>query len=72
MKTNRSFTVRRIAEGGIIAALYVVLTYVAYTANLSGQLAVQMRLSEALTILPYFTLPGRKKRPYVLSIALMS
>ena len=61
MKTNRSFTVRRIAEGGIIAALYVVLTYVAYTANLSGQLAVQMRLSEALTILPYFTpaaIPG--------------
>lgn len=50
-----------LARGGIIAALYVVLTYVAYTANLSGQLSVQMRLSEALTILPYFTaaaIPG--------------
>lgn len=55
MKPNNPFTVRRIAQGGLIAALYVVFTYVSYTMNLSGQLAVQLRLSEALTVLPYFT-----------------
>ncbi|MDO4853431.1 MAG: QueT transporter family protein [Clostridia bacterium] len=55
MEKDRIFTVRRLAEGGIIAALYVVFTYVSYTMNLSGQLAVQLRLSEALTVLPFFT-----------------
>ena len=49
------FSAHQIARGGIIAALYVVLTYVSYTMNLSGQLAVQLRLSEALTVLPFFT-----------------
>ncbi len=55
MENKRTFPVRRLVEGGIIAALYVVFTYVSYTMNLSGQLAVQLRLSEALTVLPYFT-----------------
>ncbi len=55
MEKDRIFTVRRLAESGIIAALYVVFTYVSYTMNLSGQLAVQLRLSEALTVLPFFT-----------------
>lgn len=61
MKANTHSRVLFLAQGGIIAALYVVLTYVAYTMNLSGQLAVQLRLSEALTVLPYFTasaIPG--------------
>ena len=55
MNKARIFSVRQIAQAGIIAALYVVFTYVSYTMNLSGQLAVQLRLSEALTVLPYFT-----------------
>lgn len=61
MNKKNPFSVQWIAQGGIIAALYVVLTYVSYTMNLSGQLAVQLRLSEALTVLPYFTaaaIPG--------------
>ncbi len=61
MKKLNLFSAKYIAKGGIIAALYVVLTYISYTMNLSGQLAVQLRLSEALTILPFFTsaaIPG--------------
>lgn len=61
MEKNPLFSGKQIARGGIIAALYVVLTYASYTMNLSGQLAVQLRLSEALTVLPYFTaaaIPG--------------
>ena len=61
MNQNQLFTAKYIAKGGIIAALYVVFTYISYTMNLSGQLAVQLRLSEALTILPFFTsaaIPG--------------
>ena len=49
-----------IVQAGIIAALYVVLTFLANAMGLvSG--AIQFRLSEALTILPYFTtaaIPG--------------
>ena len=52
MKAPTHSRVLYLARGGIIAALYVVLTYVAYTMNLSGQLSVQLRLSEALTVLP--------------------
>ncbi len=55
MKEKRFFTVRRIAEGGIIAALYVVLTWLSYILGLSGQNLIQFRLSEALTVLPFFT-----------------
>ncbi len=61
MKAPTHSRVLYLARGGIFAALYVVLTYVAYTMNLSGQLSVQLRLSEALTVLPYFTsaaIPG--------------
>lgn len=61
MNKTGIFSAKYIAKGGIIAALYVVFTYVSYTMNLSGQLAVQLRLSEALTILPFFTsaaIPG--------------
>ena len=61
MKQSDVFSAKYLAKGGIIAALYVVFTYISYTMNLSGQLAVQLRLSEALTILPFFTsaaIPG--------------
>lgn len=49
-----------ICQAAMIAALYVVLTYIANAFGLaSGN--IQVRLSEALTILPYFTpaaIPG--------------
>ena len=44
----------QVAFGGVIAALYVVLTWVASLANMASG-AIQVRLSEALTILPVFT-----------------
>ena len=49
-----------ITQSAIIAALYVVLTFVANSLGLASG-AIQVRLSEALTILPYFTpaaIPG--------------
>ncbi len=49
-----------ITHAAIIAALYVVLTYLASMLGLSNG-AIQIRFSEALTILPYFTpaaIPG--------------
>ncbi len=49
-----------ITHAAIIAALYVVLTYAASMMGLSNG-AIQIRFSEALTILPYFTpaaIPG--------------
>ena len=50
MKRN---DVKGIAFGGVIAALYVVLTFVAQAFGLASG-AIQVRLSEALTILPVF------------------
>ena len=46
--------VNMIAQGAIIAALYVVLTYIANLLGLASGV-IQVRFSEALTILPYFT-----------------
>ncbi len=49
-----------IAQTAMIAALYVVLTFVANALGLANG-AVQIRFSEALTILPFFTaaaIPG--------------
>ena len=49
-----------ITQAAVIAALYVVLTYVAALLRLSSG-AIQVRFSEALTILPYFipsAIPG--------------
>ncbi len=43
-----------IAQGAIIAALYVVLTYVANLLGIASGV-IQVRFSEALTVLPYFT-----------------
>ena len=46
---------RYMTYAAVIAALYVVLTYLSALFGLSGQNLVQVRLSEALCILPYFT-----------------
>ena len=51
---NNSFNVKTLTMGGAIAALYVVLTLVAQAFGLASG-AIQVRLSEALTILPCFT-----------------
>ena len=52
--------IRSMAQSAMIAALYVALTFVANMAGLANG-AVQLRLSEALTVLPAFTpvaIPG--------------
>lgn len=52
--------VRFLTQSALIAALYVLLTYLAALVGLSGG-AIQIRFSEALCILPYFTpaaIPG--------------
>lgn len=49
-----------VTQAAMIAALYVVLTLIANALGLSSQ-AIQVRFSEALTILPFFTaaaIPG--------------
>ncbi len=49
-----------IARGGMIAALYVALTYASFLFGLSSG-AIQLRLSEMLTVLPAFlpeSIPG--------------
>ena len=51
MKQNDA---RKLASGGVIAALYVALTFVSAAFGLASG-AIQVRLSEALTILPVFT-----------------
>ena len=53
MKTGLS-NAQKVAFGGVIAALYVVLTIVANALGLASG-AIQVRFSEALTILPVFT-----------------
>jgi uncharacterized membrane protein len=44
---------RYVTQAALIAALYVVLTYLAAAMGLSSGI-IQIRFSEALTILPYF------------------
>ena len=51
---NRKQTLQ-LVNGGMIAALYVVLTVLAAQFNLASG-AIQVRFSEALTILPVFTM----------------
>ena len=49
-----------LTQAAMIAALYVLLTYLANLLGLANQ-AIQVRFSEALTILPFFTsaaIPG--------------
>ena len=53
-------TILKITQGAMIAALYVVLTWVANSLGLANG-AIQVRFSEALCILPIFTpaaIPG--------------
>ena len=57
--SNRQKTIH-LTQAAIIAALYIVLTFLANALGLANY-AVQIRFSEALTILPYFTgtaIPG--------------
>ncbi len=57
MKKNRIY---KLTQAAVIAAVYVILTFVASSLGLSSGV-IQVRLSEALTILPYFTpvaIPG--------------
>ncbi len=56
----KSTSTLRIARGGMIAALYVALTYVSFLFGLSSG-EIQLRLSEMLAILPVFlseSIPG--------------
>ncbi len=58
MKANKN--VSFLVQAAMIAALYVVLTFLANAMGLANY-AVQVRFSEALTILPFFTpaaIPG--------------
>lgn len=51
---------RYLTQGAIIAALYIVFTFIANAFGLANG-TIQVRFSEALTILPYFTpaaIPG--------------
>ena len=54
MKTNTSKRILFITYSAIIAALYTALTFVAAAMGLSSG-AIQVRLSEALTVLPMLT-----------------
>lgn len=69
MKTNNtktvsaktvSFRTLSLAQAAMIAALYIIMTFIANAFGLANH-AIQVRFSEALTILPYFTpaaIPG--------------
>lgn len=60
MKKDSKKQVLFIVYAAVIAALYVVLTYFISAFNLASG-AIQVRISEALTILPFFTpaaIPG--------------
>ena len=57
---NSKFTAKYLTRAGIIAAIYVVLTYLAGLMNLAYG-PVQFRFSEALTVLPFLfpeAIPG--------------
>ncbi len=50
----KKINVRKITYSAIIASLYVVLTFISNALGLASG-PIQLRLSEALTILPFFT-----------------
>ena len=54
MEQTRNKHILRLAQAAMIAALYIVLTFIANLLGIASG-AVQIRFSEALTILPYFT-----------------
>ena len=51
---NNSKTTKFITQAAAIAAVYVILTFIANALGLASGV-IQVRISEALTILPYFT-----------------
>ena len=53
-RNSRDLKTLRIVSGAAIAAVYVVLTVLAASVNLASG-AIQVRFSEALTALPFFT-----------------
>ncbi len=60
MKNNTKNKILYLCQGAMIAALYVVLTYIANALGLANY-AIQVRFSEALCIMPVFTtaaIPG--------------
>lgn len=60
MNKERSRKLPLLIQAAMIAALYVVFTYIANAMGIASQV-IQVRFSEALTILPYFTpaaIPG--------------
>ena len=60
MNTKTTNNIYRITLAAMVAALYVVLTFASNAFGLASGV-IQVRLSEALTILPYFTpaaIPG--------------
>ena len=63
MKNQKSNHTLLLVQAAMIAALYVVLTYIANAMGLASS-AIQIRFSEALTILPYFT-PAAIPGPFV-------
>jgi len=52
--TNRTVSVHYLTTAAIIAALYVVFTLISAAFGLASGV-IQVRLSEALTVLPFFT-----------------
>lgn len=54
MKKKSTVSVRYLTTAAIIAALYVVLTFLSAAFGLASGV-IQLRLSEALTVLPFFT-----------------
>ncbi len=60
MNKEKTLDLSSLVQAAMIAALYVVLTFIANALGLASQ-AIQVRFSEALTVLPYFTpaaIPG--------------
>ena len=55
MKQNKTRHMAYLTRAGVIAGLYVALTWISALLGLSGMGAIQLRLSEALCVLPYFT-----------------
>lgn len=55
MKQNSRSQMTYLTRAGVIAGLYVALTWISALLGLSGMGAIQLRLSEALCVLPYFT-----------------
>ena len=53
-RNSRDLEARRLVSGAAMAAVYVVLTVLAASVNLASG-AIQVRFSEALTVLPFFT-----------------